>query len=457
MINVLEEKDLCDLMVEVELLLEYRNFDEASVRLEKILLEHPEYLPAKEAFEQVCRLTGQTKKTQDLQKEIKALSDRRAKEQLSTLAKAEYGKIERRRFAEKVEHLTKVIYQGRTVEEVLSNAATELLDLLKSDRCFVFLVDENKSNAQNYEYCHFDVSPCLDQPMTELMLGWLEALKNVEAPVVLSKLQADPGWAESRPLLEQHQIHAIMAFPLVHKSIPMGWLLVQQCVPYYTWDEDDHTLFSAVSGHLASAIQSLRIFGGLQEKAYTDNLTGLYNRHFLQERLLVELGNAQRLRYPLCLAMLDIDHFKQINDTYGHLVGDSVLVKLAYLLKTNVRKGCVVARWGGEEFLVVFPRLELEAVAFTMGRFREKVYQTIEIEGRCISVSVGVAQADLASHVSLEQIQSALIHEADNHLYAAKRNGRNQVIFGAPTVATSLLSEHSFNRSEGADLLHGAI
>ncbi len=457
MITALEERDLCDQMVEAELLLEYRNFDEASVRLEKILLEHPEYLPAKEALEQICRLTGQTKKSQDMQKEIRALTDRRAKEHLSTSAREEYSKIERRRFSEKVEHLTKVIYQGRTVEEVLSNTATELLDILKSDRYFVFLVDEDKSSLQHYEYCHCDVLPCLDQSTTELMLGWLEGLKNVGTPTVLLKLQSDPVWTESRSLLEQHQIHGMMAFPLVHKSITMGWLVVQQCVPYYTWDEDDLTLFSAVSGHLASAIQSLRIFGVLQEKAYTDNLTGLYNRHFLQERLLVELGNAQRLGYPLCLALLDIDHFKQINDTYGHLVGDSVLVKLAYLLKTNVRKGCVVARWGGEEFLVVFPRLELEAVAFTMDRFREKVCQTIEIEGRSISISVGVAQADLANFQSIEHTQSALIHEADNHLYSAKRNGRNQVIFGTPTAAASLLSEHSFSSSQGADLLHGAI
>ena len=187
------------------------------------------------------------------------------------------------------------------------------------------------------------------------------------------------------------------------------------------------TLFSVACGHLATALENLRSFTELQDLAFKDSLTGLNNRHFLKERLGVELSNAQRLHYPLSLAIVDVDHFKRINDTYGHPAGDSVLRKLGLLLKTNVRKGTVVARWGGEEFLAVFPNMELNIAALIMERFREKVAQTIHVEGQVVTISAGLAQVRWDSNSSLEQIQARLIEEADQNLYIAKRNGRNQV------------------------------
>jgi diguanylate cyclase (GGDEF)-like protein len=130
----------------------------------------------------------------------------------------------------------------------------------------------------------------------------------------------------------------------------------------------------------------------MQDLAFKDSLTGLNNRHFLKERLGVELSNAQRLHYPLSLAIMDVDHFKRINDTYGHPAGDTVLRKLGLLLKTNVRKGTVVARWGGEEFLAVFPNMELSTAALIMERFRRKVENTIRVEERIVTISAGLAQ-----------------------------------------------------------------
>jgi diguanylate cyclase (GGDEF)-like protein len=240
-------------------------------------------------------------------------------------------------------------------------------------------------------------------------------------------VQRDPGLVEFRERLARTQVHTMMAYPLIYKSTSLGWLVVQQCVPYYLWSEGDLTLFSVACGHLATAFENLRSFTELQDLAFKDSLTGLNNRHFLKERLGVELSNAQRLHYPLSLAILDVDHFKRINDTYGHPAGDSVLRKLGLLLKTNVRKGTVVARWGGEEFLAVFPNMELSVAALIMERFREKVAQTIHVEEQSVTMSAGLAQVRWVKGSSLEQIQALLIEEADQNLYTAKRNGRNQV------------------------------
>jgi diguanylate cyclase (GGDEF)-like protein len=440
MSNAIEETQLCDAMVEIELLLKYRNFAEATNRLEQICIERPDYLPAKEVMQEVYRLTGQSKRSQDLQKEIQAISEQRAKEQLSASARVEFSRIEKRQFAERVDRVIRIIYQSRNLGEVLTNTATELLELLKADRCIVIMSDESSSTQGNFEYCARGVTRCLDKVMTEFLLVWLGRTANPETPLMSRSCQMDPDLAPHRRLFQEHQIHTMMAYPLVYKSSPMGWLVIQQCVPYYAWSEGDLTLFSAASGHMATAIQNLRSMNALQDLAFKDSLTGLYNRHFLQERLLVELDNARRSQYPLALAVIDIDHFKGINDTHGHPAGDTVLRRLGFLLKTNVRKGCVVARWGGEEFLVVFPNMELTTVVLIMDRFRQKVSQTLEVEGHSVTISVGLAQANLGRNLTLEQIQADLIREADDKLYAAKRAGRNQVnpsVLRVPLESTS--------------------
>ncbi|MCI0422910.1 MAG: sensor domain-containing diguanylate cyclase [Acidobacteria bacterium] len=435
MLSAFEENELLDLMSDVELLLKYRNYSEASVRLQQVMEEHPDYLPAKEALQEVYRLTGQAKRAQDLEKEVRALSDQRAKTQLSPAAKEEYAKIERRQFAEKVDGLIRIIYQGQSLEETFETTATELLSLLKADRCLLVFAEDARHGQSDLECCAKDVDSCLDEGVTELLQVWFRENPRFDSPIVSQPAQRDPGLALFRHRLAQHQIHAMMAYPLIYKSSSLGWLVVQQCVPYYSWSEGDSTLFSVACGHLATAFENLRSFSELQDLAFKDGLTGLYNRHFLKERLGVELSNAQRLQYPLSLAILDVDHFKRVNDTYGHPAGDAVLRKLGFLLKTNVRKGCVVARWGGEEFLVVFPNMEMDVGALIMERFREKVAQTIRVAEQVVTISAGLAQARWDSVSSLDEIQARLVEEADQNLYAAKRNGRNQVHWNPLTGA----------------------
>ncbi len=433
MLGSLNENELCAQMIELELLIEYRNYNDSLVLAQKILQDHPGYLPAKEALHQVYRLTGQSKRAQHLQREIDAHVEVRAKESLSDSAKEELANIEGRKFAERTEQLTKVIYQGRNIEEILQRTAQKLLDELKSDRCHIYLADEGKQEYIHYEYHDQGAAQSLDPEMEQFVLDWLQTNAGSDSPAISAKMQEDSSFSAAWPLLVKYQVHSMLGFPLNHKSSTIGYLAVQQCVSYYTWNDMDLSLLSSACGHLATAIRNLQSLKALQDKAYQDKLTGLYNRHFLEERLSVELANSRRLRYPLCLCILDIDHFKEINDNFGHAAGDSVLMKIAFLIRTNVRKSCIVARWGGEEFLVVFPRVELVTAFMIMEQLRQKVCQTLEIEGRYISISAGIVQASLDGSLSLDEVQSELIKEADNFLYQAKQNGRNQVI-GIPPV-----------------------
>lgn len=168
--------------------------------------------------------------------------------------------------------------------------------------------------------------------------------------------------------------------------------------------------------------------------ASSDELTGLINRRGFYQRFEAEIERARRHQTPLCVALIDVDHFKHFNDTYGHLSGDLVLKALSDLFMQNVRKSDVVCRFGGEEFAILLPDTALKAGADLMERVRQKV-EKMQLRGLNgeelhVTISVGLAAVDgkpkNGAHRS--EISEALAL-ADEQLYAAKGNGRNQVCY----------------------------
>jgi diguanylate cyclase (GGDEF)-like protein/PAS domain S-box-containing protein len=164
----------------------------------------------------------------------------------------------------------------------------------------------------------------------------------------------------------------------------------------------------------------------LQEQAIRDPLTGLYNRRYLQERLEHELARARRENQPISFVMIDIDHFKKVNDTFGHNAGDIVLQKLATELLSRTRIGDIVCRYGGEEFLAVLPNVTSETAYEIAERWR-KLFpgSTMPLEYTEIkaTVSCGISEFPLHGNTSEE-----LVSTADKALYYAKQAGRNRVM-----------------------------
>ena len=159
----------------------------------------------------------------------------------------------------------------------------------------------------------------------------------------------------------------------------------------------------------------------IHELMLRDPLTGVYNRRALSQRLDEELSRSRRFGHPLGLLILDIDYFKQINDRFGHLAGDQVLIGIARFLRQQVRKSDFVARYGGEEFIILLPETGLEGARRFAERLRLAIAELDFEEIPTPSVSIGVA-------VSREDdTPDRLLHRADEALYAAKRGGRNRV------------------------------
>ena len=160
-----------------------------------------------------------------------------------------------------------------------------------------------------------------------------------------------------------------------------------------------------------------------------DPLTGLYNRRYMETMLNHELQRAGRAGYPVSLIMMDIDHFKKLNDTYGHPAGDEVLRSLAALMKSQVRRADVACRYGGEEFLIILPETPIEVAAERAEMLRRAFADLlIEYAGQ---VMQGKLSLGVAVFPDQAEIPDRLIQAADKALYAAKSSGRNRVVLAA--------------------------
>jgi diguanylate cyclase (GGDEF)-like protein len=164
----------------------------------------------------------------------------------------------------------------------------------------------------------------------------------------------------------------------------------------------------------------------LHEISITDSLTRLYNRKHLMETLDREVTRSERYSHPFSLLIIDIDHFKKYNDTYGHLAGDEVLRRLASVFKETIRSSDYAARYGGEEFIIILPEISPEQGVEAAERIRRKVgEQRFEGDGEAIEVTISVG---VASYPENGKDAETVIRNADEALYEAKKLGRNQVI-----------------------------
>ncbi len=163
----------------------------------------------------------------------------------------------------------------------------------------------------------------------------------------------------------------------------------------------------------------------LRRTAVRDRLTGLYNRHYLESVVGIEMRHADADTRPLSLAVIDIDRFKQVNDTWGHPVGDDLLCALAQVLQDTVREADQIVRLGGEEFLVLMPQTSLAGAATAAEKIRQAIAGVDHPQFGGMTVSIGVAE-----RLPLETFR-AWYRRADQALYQAKREGRNCVVCAA--------------------------
>lgn len=225
-----------------------------------------------------------------------------------------------------------------------------------------------------------------------------------------------------------NEVRSVLAAPILVERQLVGIVRLNGFEPQM-FSVADLRILEALSLMASLALENLQLIAKLHEGAVRDNLTGLYTRKFFDERLAEEILQAGRFQTEFCLLMMDIDHFKRYNDTYGHAAGDQVLVRFSQVLGRLIRPIDILARYGGEEFVLIMPQVTLDQAR----EMAESIRQTISAEvfqfgvdaaaQERVTVSIGL------SHFPKEaQTPSQLLRVADYRLYQAKEGGRNRVI-----------------------------
>ncbi|NCC32855.1 MAG: GGDEF domain-containing protein, partial [Chloroflexia bacterium] len=224
---------------------------------------------------------------------------------------------------------------------------------------------------------------------------------------------------------------------LLHGREDVIGMMVIHSPKAFAYSDEDLAIFDLLASHVATAMENCTLFAEVERLATTDPLTGLANRRHFFAVMWHAILNARRQRQPLTLLLLDLDHFKLINDTYGHQAGDRVLQRVAQTCQACVRAEDLVGRYGGEELSVLMPSTNLEGAARVAERIRHAIESLrVQFDEHEIQVtsSIGVVVETSLYNTHLDE----LISRADQALYAAKAAGRNCVQIWGETESRSL-------------------
>jgi diguanylate cyclase (GGDEF)-like protein/PAS domain S-box-containing protein len=324
------------------------------------------------------------------------------------------------------------------MDERLDAALADIGRFFESDRCYLFELSPDGTHMDNtHEWCAPGVFSVMDQlrDVDIKKLPWWRTrmLEMIEQriPVVIPVVDELPEEAATeRELFRRQGVKTLICVPILAGQQVTGFVGMDMLRPR-TWRKDQDELLLVLGNLISEALQRNHLEIQLRDLGITDPLTGLYNRRYLMERLREQIEAWRRHGEDFAVAILDLDHFKTLNDTHGHLAGDEVLRNFGDLLRRQHRAFDIVARFGGEEFIVVLTRVDHEAATTAIERLLEATRELdtrFEDESLAFTVSAGLAWSNECDpgHLTPE----TLINRADDRLYRAKAQGRDRLVAG---------------------------
>ena len=331
-------------------------------------------------------------------------------------------------------NILKAISAKRRAHDILFVFVESIAKVVPMSRCSVVRV-WGGDDVGHVLASHEDKS-VTDLPISLAKYPEIQRTLDESQKVIVSDIAKDPLTQPHETKLNSANIKSILVIPIVLFDETVGSLILRAARSDGPFSSREISFCEIVAEAAANALERAHLFEtiqkaneGLEFLAVTDGLTGLYNHRFFRERLADEFERATRYKVPLACLILDVDNFKRINDTFGHLRGDSVLKEIASRVVRTVRRPDIVARYGGEEIVVIMPQTGAEGALAQAERIRRKIGEVPFGEASnairiTVSVGVGVLQ-----HRSMQDCE-ALIREADSALYEAKAGGKNKVVVG---------------------------
>lgn len=317
-------------------------------------------------------------------------------------------------------------------KEVLFFIVSKLSEIIEVARCSIISIGYSEKRYADVISSYED--PGINHLRIDLR-KYPEIMKALRAkrPIIIRDAMVDQLMKPVRPLIAPLGIRSIAVLPIIHKDEVIGTLFLRTSRKKRGFTKRDIEMSCAIANLSANALYNAFLFERLEKEkvqveklAITDYLTGINNIRYFYYRLDEEFSRAKRYNGSISCIMFDIDHFKRINDRYGHRTGDSVLRQFAQLIRKHIRRSDILARYGGEEFIMLLPHTSVEGAAKEAKRLRAsikgKVFKGVEKE--LITFSMGIS---CWPHHNINTPDD-LITLADNALFRAKQAGRDSIM-----------------------------
>jgi two-component system cell cycle response regulator len=343
--------------------------------------------------------------------------------------------LQEKRDVEAISDFTYLLSSTLDPREVLFYIVKKLSEMIPVTRCSILSVESMESRTAEV------ISTFEDPAMEHLSLDLkkypeIRRAISTRKPVVIRDALADPLLKPVQGVLKALNIKSIIVVPIMFRKEVIGTLFLRTSRKVRPFTEREVKLCLEIADVAANSLNNAFLHyqmeserAKLEKLAITDFLTGIYNIRYLYHRIEDEFSRSLRYKSPLSCIMLDIDHFKRVNDTYGHRTGDIVLREFAGIIKQHTRKSDVFARYGGEEFIMLLPLTDSKG-AHVEARRIKKVLREHRFSSLRAATSITISMG-IASYPNRKiRIQDDLISLADDALMEAKASGRNKIVVG---------------------------
>ena len=343
---------------------------------------------------------------------------------------AEEKRIERFRFEEMLTNISTrfINVENEDIDNEISAVLKHIGQYEKIDRAYVFRIDQKmRTMAGTHDWCRESSTSIIHQmqnlPISEF--PWF--IEQIACdPLIISRVQELPDTAfKEKKMAEKQGVKSMAIFPMWVNLELVGFVGFDTLTEEHIWNVENTTMLQQFANIISNAIERSRLLKILEDRAIRDELTGTLNRRGFLQIANTELIRAHRYSHPIGMILLDMDHLKKVNDTYGHATGDLALQEIARFCLQNIRGNDVLGRWGGDEFVILLPESDKYSTINVATRLQQSISEhKISILGREIelSISAGVAMAG-EDVVTIDE----LFRNADAALYLAKEAGRNRI------------------------------
>lgn len=325
--------------------------------------------------------------------------------------------------------LTKAITPIQNYETLLQVILDRSAELLKAEQGSLMMIDQ-KTDALLLEAKKGIIQGMSGKLSIRRGEGIAGKVAERGEPFLVKNLESDPRIKQKNRF--HYRTRSFVSVPLMIEDRVIGVLNLSDKTTGEVFDEEDLRLIQSIATHAAVVVERNEFYTkseALKKLTITDSLTGLLNRRYLQERLKDEVSRSERHAHPMSLLMMDLDGFKCYNDTQGHLFGDNILKAIADTLMSTMRTIDIVARYGGDEFIIILPETTRSMAVFIAERLRNNV-EKMEIpplnktSTECLSLTTSIG---IACYPENGDTVESLLENVDKALYRAKTNGKNRI------------------------------